>query len=185
MKMRFISIKNDTFLKVNPAYIGSVFQLRGKIKKYLSYRGFGFIEVEGKEDDIFFHVSNYPKTALPAAGQEIEFSLIETPKGEEATNIQVLEKTSEIFTAEKEEKEDKPNHEPMVEEKDNLDQLTGVGPKYQELLRAVGIRSIAKLAENDSEKLFNTLMAVNEEQGITKRPPNIDNVVAWINLAKS
>ena len=182
--MFLISLKNDTFLKEKPINVSSVFQLRGKIKKYLSYRGFGFIEVEGKEDDIFFHISNYPRTALPTTGQEVEFSVIETPKGEEATNIQLIEKTAEIFKAEKEEKEAIKDHEPEVEEKNDLDQLPGVGPKYQELLRAVGIRSIEKLAENDSEQLFKKLIAVNEEQGITKRPPNIDNVEAWISLAK-
>jgi CspA family cold shock protein len=164
----------------------SVFQLKGKIKKYLSYRGFGFIEAEGRENDIFFHVSNYPRTSLPTTGQEIEFTLTETPKGEEATDIQAIEKTAEIFNTEetKEEVEEPTLQETEVEEIENLDKLPGIGPKYQELLRAARIKSIDKLAKEDPEKLFGKLNTANMENGITKRPPNLDNVVAWINLAK-
>ena len=153
--------------------------MKGKIKKYLSYRGFGFIEIDGSDDDIFFHVSNFPRTALPSRGQDVEFTLTETPKGKEATEIQLIEKSIEI---------EKPE-EPIVEEKeaeivDDLDTLSGVGPKYQELLRSAGIKSKQELVKESPETLFNKLMSVNEEKEITKRPPTLENVESWINLAK-
>ncbi len=160
--------------------------MKGKIKKYLSYRGFGFIEIEGSDDDIFFHVSNYPKTALPLKGQEVEFTLSDTPKGKEATDIRLIEKTAEIVEAEKE-TDDKPEEkveEKQVETVDDLDKLNGVGPKYQELLRAAGINSIQELAKESPEELFKKLTDANEKNEITKRPPKVENVEAWINLAK-
>jgi cold shock CspA family protein len=159
--------------------------LKGQIKKYLSYRGFGFIEVENRESDIFFHVLNFPKTSLPAAGQDVEFTLINTPKGDEATEIKLIEEIKEIYSAEDDE-EEKPVSAPqkVVEEIDNLNELNGVGPKYQELLRAVGINSIQKLSAETSEALYNKLNAVNAEKEITKRPPTLVNVETWIKLAK-
>ncbi len=161
--------------------------MKGKIKKYLSYRGFGFIEIDDSEDDIFFHISNFPTTSLPTAGQDIEFELVESPKGKEAQNIKIIEKTSEIFNTEPEEKTPK---EPKVERKpeepmvDDLDTLNGVGPTYQKLLRAAGITSKAKLVSETPENIYERLTKANEEQGITKRPPTLANVGAWINLAK-
>ena len=163
--------------------------MKGKIKKYLSYRGYGFIEVEGKEGDIFFHVSNYPQTSLPQTGQEIEFTLTETPKGEEATEIKIFEKTDEILNEETEkitepEQVDQPEPQEETEEADDLDKLPGIGPKYQELLRAAGINSTNKLSKEDPEELYSKLNKANDEKEITKRPPNLDNVKAWINLAR-
>ena len=34
--------------------------MKGKVIKYFSFRGFGFINPEGSSEEIFFHVSNYP-----------------------------------------------------------------------------------------------------------------------------
>jgi len=167
--------------------------LKGKIKKYLSYRGFGFIEIEDSDDDLFFHISNYPRTALPATGQDVEFEITETAKGKEAKNIKIIEKTAEIFnTTEEEEppKEEEPEPveasepETVVEEVDDLDTLKGVGPTYQKLLRAAGITSKAKLVAEKPEALYEKLIKANEENEITKRPPTPANVEAWINLAQ-
>ncbi|MCW4012773.1 MAG: DUF4332 domain-containing protein [Candidatus Bathyarchaeota archaeon] len=165
--------------------------MKGKIKKYLSYRGFGFIEIEDREDDLFFHISNYPKTALPATGQDVEFELIETAKGKEAKNIQIIEKTAEIFNVTEEEPiKDEPEPEEVfepesiVEEVDDLDTLKGIGPTYQKLLRAAGISSKVKLVAQTPEVLYEKLMKANEEKGITKRPPTLANVGAWISLVQ-
>ena len=165
--------------------------MKGKIKKYLSYRGFGFIEIEDSDDDLFFHISNYPKTALPATGQDVEFELIETTKGKEAKNIQIIEKTAEIFnTTEEEPPKEEPEPEEAsepeatVEEVDDLDTLKGIGPTYQKLLRAAGISSKVKLVAQKPEALYEKLMKTNEEKEITKRPPTLTNVEAWINLAQ-
>lgn len=72
-----------------------VFTVKGKIARYLSLRGFGFIEVEEQERDIFFHMSNFPPRTIPVQGQMVEFEMIETPKGLEAFNIQVIDGEAE------------------------------------------------------------------------------------------
>ena len=79
---------------------------------------------------------------------------------------------------------DQPEPKEETEEADDLDKLPGIGPKYQELLRAAGINSTNKLSKEDPEELYNKLNKANDEKEITKRPPNLDNVKAWINLAK-
>ncbi|MBT4423938.1 cold shock domain-containing protein, partial [Candidatus Bathyarchaeota archaeon] len=63
--------------------------MKGTIQKYFSNRGFGFIEIEGREGNLFFHRSNYPVDGIPAIGQDVEFVIVETPKGEEAKEIKL------------------------------------------------------------------------------------------------
>ena len=82
---------------------------------------------------------------------------------------------------------EEPTTEPASEEldKDDISLLNGVGPKYQELLRAAGYISIKAVAESDPEDLYSILLKVNEEKGITKRPPTIRNIEEWIKSASS
>ena len=68
---------------------------------------------------------------------------------------------------------------------DNLADLDGVGPKYQELLRATGITNIGSIAESNPEELYSKLIEINEKTGITKRPPTLTIVEDWIMAAKS
>ena len=35
--------------------------VEGKIKKYDTERGFGFIKVDGHQTDVFFHIKDFPK----------------------------------------------------------------------------------------------------------------------------
>ena len=159
--------------------------MNGKIKKYLSYKGYGFIEIQDSDEDLFFHISNFPRTALPSAGQDVEFHIIETPKGKEAIKIQVIQKTSEIFDS-PDVKEDIPvvlSKEDEVES--DLDNLTGVGPKYKQLLQVVGIDSTEKLVKQDPESLLKKMAEKNEELEITKRLPRLENIEAWINLVNN
>ena len=156
--------------------------MNGKIKKYISYKGYGFIELQDSDEDLFFHVSNFPRTALPATGQDVEFKVVETPKGKEAIEIQVIQKTSDIFETQSV-NQDKPvdlSEENEVE--GDLDKLTGVGPKYQQLLQAVGINTTDKLVEENPTALLEKMAEKNQELEITKRLPRLENVEAWINL---
>ena len=82
------------------------------------------------------------------------------------------------------EEQEEPEEEPVTEVVDDLDELNGVGPTYRKLLRAAGVTSKAMLVAEDPEALYQKLMAINDEQEITKRPPTQDNIVAWINLSK-
>jgi len=151
--------------------------MKGKIKKYLSYRGYGFIEVEEIEKDIFFHSSNFQSTEIPTQDQEVEFRIIDTPKGQEAVDVKVIPPGVEQVSEEPAETEQ------MPETGTDLGELNGVGPKYLELLMAAGINSVKSITEYEPEALLANLLAVNEAQGITKRPPKLPLVKEWIQAA--
>ena len=151
--------------------------MKGKIKKYLSYRGYGFIEVEEIEKDIFFHSSNFQSTEIPTQDQEVEFRIIDTPKGKEAVDVKVIPPGVEQVSEEPAETEQ------MPETGTDLGELNGVGPKYLELLTAAGINSVKSITEYEPEALLANLLAVNEAQGITKRPPKLPLVKEWIKAA--
>ncbi len=74
-----------------------------------------------------------------------------------------------------------PAPEPMV---DDISELSGVGPKYRQLLKAAGITSIAVIAESEPEELLKKLADVNESEGITKRNPTMYVIQRWIEAAK-
>ena len=64
--------------------------MKGKISKYLSFRGYGFISVEGQEKDIFFHRSGTKAEFHELKeGSEVEFEIEETDRGKQATNVEV------------------------------------------------------------------------------------------------
>jgi cold shock CspA family protein len=151
--------------------------MKGKIKKYLSYRGYGFIEYEGGERDIFFHSSNFQSTEIPRENQEVEFRIIDTPKGKEAVDVKVMPSAVEQVSEEPAETEQTPKTVT------DLGELNGVGPKYLELLKAAGISSVESITEYAPETLLANLLAVNEAQGITKRPPTLPLVKEWIQAA--
>lgn len=171
--------------------------MKGTIQKYFSNRGFGFIEIEGEDENIFFHRSNYPVNEIPIIGQDVEFVIVETPKGKEAKEIKpavaVEEEPEEEVEAEEaapEEaapEEEAPEEEPeeAPESDEDLDQMSGVGPKYRELLKAADVKSIKDIAGYEADALLEKLLAVNEEKSITKRPPTLAKVEDWVAKAKS
>jgi cold shock CspA family protein len=160
--------------------------MKGKISKYLSYRGYGFISVEEKEKDIFFHMSKYPATEMPTQGQWLEFTVEETPKGEEAVNIKIVregsEKVKEIVAEPVEKAETVLPVVPQASVND-LDELNGIGPKYRKLLEKAKVQSRQEMSGYAPEVLLASLLSVNEKEQITKRPPTLTQVNDWISLA--
>jgi len=67
--------------------------LKGKIKWFNSKKGYGFIEREDKEKDIFVHASTVREAGLKSLneGDELTFEISEGEKGFSAVN---LKKTS-------------------------------------------------------------------------------------------
>ncbi|EKE79835.1 cold shock domain-containing protein CspD [Idiomarina xiamenensis] len=61
----------------------------GKVKWFNNSKGFGFIESEEREGDIFAHYSTIEMEGYRTlkAGQSVEFELQEGPKGLHAANI--------------------------------------------------------------------------------------------------
>ena len=153
--------------------------MKGTIKKYLSYRGYGFINYDESEKDLFFHSSNFQSTEIPSENQEVEFRIIETPKGQEAVDVKLVSSDIEQVLDEEDESEEIPVQD------NELENLEGIGPKYLELLKAAGIESVNSLSENTPEELLANLLAVNETKEITKRPPTLSQVEKWIQTASN
>lgn len=64
----------------------------GKVKRFNSEKGYGFIKTENGKD-LFFHYSELQMDGFKTieAGQSVEFEVVETEKGLRAVNIKVVE----------------------------------------------------------------------------------------------
>ncbi|MDP6048740.1 MAG: cold shock domain-containing protein [Candidatus Bathyarchaeota archaeon] len=148
--------------------------MNGKIVKYFSRRGFGFITPENSQDEIFFHVSNFPEEAPPEIGQSVGFELIETPKGNEAKNITVLggepeDKPTQVETPEEETPEEETPEEETPEEETpeeetpedavpeasslGIGDIKGVGKATAEKLMGAGFEALELIASADADTL--------------------------------
>ena len=61
----------------------------GSVKWFNDSKGYGFIQAEGKETDIFVHYSAIEGDGFKtlAEGQQVAFELIDGPKGPQASNV--------------------------------------------------------------------------------------------------
>ena len=145
--------------------------MKGKIIKYFSRRGFGFISPEDSQDEIFFHVSNYPEQLEPEIGKALEFEMIDTPKGKEAKNIKVL------AVAPAEEPVEAESPEPEVEAPVEVEapeaevpeasglgvgDIKGVGKATEEKLKGAGFETVESIAAVDGD-------ALSEKAGISAK----------------
>jgi len=64
--------------------------LEGEVKRWLDGRGFGFIDVDDQEEDVFVHYSELKGTFSLMRGQKVEFDLESSFKGPRAVNVKVL-----------------------------------------------------------------------------------------------
>ena len=65
--------------------------MNGRVKWFSNEKGYGFIEREGGED-VFVHFSAIVGEGYRslAEGQEVEFDVVEGPKGRQAANVRAL-----------------------------------------------------------------------------------------------
>ncbi len=65
---------------------------RGKVKWFNEQKGYGFIEQDGGAD-VFVHYSGVSGTGFKtlAEGEEVEFELVDGPKGPKAENVTRLQ----------------------------------------------------------------------------------------------
>ena len=66
--------------------------MNGKVKWFNGAKGYGFIEREDKEKDVFIHVSALRDAGIKGLedGQALTFDIEEGPKGPNAVNLQKL-----------------------------------------------------------------------------------------------
>ena len=64
-------------------------KIKGKVKWFNNAKGYGFINEEGKTDDLFAHYSAITMDGYKTlkAGQSVEFEIIQGPKGLHAVAI--------------------------------------------------------------------------------------------------
>ncbi|WP_329611034.1 cold shock domain-containing protein CspD [Pseudomonas sp. KNUC1026] len=64
--------------------------LKGKVKWFNNAKGYGFINEDGKTDDLFAHYSAIQMDGYKTlkAGQPVQFEMLQGPKGIHAVNIQ-------------------------------------------------------------------------------------------------
>ncbi|MHA2029553.1 MAG: cold-shock protein [Candidatus Kariarchaeaceae archaeon] len=80
--------------------------MQGTIKKVMSQRGYGFIDTDNQEDDLFFHKSNLDNIEFTnlREGTAVEFDIADGRRGPEAVNIKLSgESSSEEAPSEEEE----------------------------------------------------------------------------------
>ena len=69
--------------------------IKGKVKWFNPTKGFGFIEREDKDKDVFVHVSAVRDAGMDQLndGEAISFDVEDGPKGPNATNLQTVSYT--------------------------------------------------------------------------------------------
>ena len=65
--------------------------MKGIIKKWLDFRGHGFLKTEKEGDDIFVHISSFEASDyyMIREGLEVEFDVKKTYRGLEAENVRM------------------------------------------------------------------------------------------------
>jgi CspA family cold shock protein len=63
--------------------------MKGTIARWFDFRGFGFIDVDDQEKDVFVHTSDINGFTTPHVGDTVDFEIRETYKGPRAVNVDI------------------------------------------------------------------------------------------------
>ena len=71
-----------------------VYNVKGRVKTFNKQKGYGFINAEEVDGDIFFHYSSIVMEGFKTieVDAEVEFDLEKTDKGQRASNVRLIEK---------------------------------------------------------------------------------------------
>lgn len=64
----------------------------GRVKKFFSDKGFGFLEVADNDQDLFFHITQVEGQNSVNEGDFLEYTLTQGKKGPQAINLRVIQK---------------------------------------------------------------------------------------------
>lgn len=67
----------------------------------------------------------------------------------------------------------------------DLFRIKGVGEEYSDLLEAVGVDTVAELAQRNAENLQSKMTEVNAEKDLVRRVPTLAEVTSWVEQAKT
>lgn len=72
-------------------FLGGMFLMQGKVKWFNQEKGYGFISRDDG-DDVFVHFSAIQEDGFKtlAEGQDVEFEIVEGPRGPQAANVTKL-----------------------------------------------------------------------------------------------
>jgi len=78
-------------------------KISGKVKWFNNAKGYGFVNEDGKTEDLFAHYSaiNMDGYKTLKAGQAVSFEIIQGPKGLHAVNIGAVKEAAKAETQEK------------------------------------------------------------------------------------
>ncbi|WP_259286193.1 cold-shock protein [Candidatus Nasuia deltocephalinicola] len=67
--------------------------MKGIVKWFNDAKGYGFIVLENNNEDIFVHFSSITMQGFKTLkeGQKVEFDILETSKGRQASNVKMFE----------------------------------------------------------------------------------------------
>ena len=65
---------------------------QGTVKWFNAEKGYGFIAVDGSNDDVFVHYSAIEASGfrLLEEGQKVEFEITQGPKGQQADGVHII-----------------------------------------------------------------------------------------------
>jgi CspA family cold shock protein len=65
--------------------------MKGTVKRWITGRGYGFIETDQGNRDIFVHFSEVENGEILYEGQRVEFDLEPSDQGPRAINVRLIE----------------------------------------------------------------------------------------------
>jgi PAS domain S-box-containing protein len=66
----------------------------------------------------------------------------------------------------------------------DLMRIPGVGEQYSELLEAAGVDTVKELRHRVPQNLHKSILKINDEKGLVRRPPHLSEVESWVQAAK-